>query len=250
MSSTILMAIVLVVMWLVVLVPMFVGRHDDRSEVRSMDRFATAMRVLSRRSAGSGGVAGRRRYATTPPVPYADGASPIRTAARERMLRRRRRTLLALAVTALVGILLGLTAGGALWAVPAVAALLLAGYVGWLRQQVRREEMRRFRRAALFAEPAATTATGPHRPAHRPARRRRLDPALLDDPTAEPVAGAGPVADRSWRPVPVPTPTYVTAPVHRRDVPDTAVGLDDDDLTFADLDPLGDAVERKRAVNE
>ena len=33
-------------------------------------------------------------------------------------------------------------------------------------------------------------------------------------------------------------------------VPETVVGLDDDDLSFADLDPFGDAVERKRAVNE
>jgi uncharacterized membrane protein len=52
MSSGIVMVIVLVVMWLVVLVPMFVHRHEhDRTETRSMDRFATAMRVLSRRPA-------------------------------------------------------------------------------------------------------------------------------------------------------------------------------------------------------
>jgi len=80
-SSTILMAIVLVIMWLVVLVPMFVRHGEDRAELRSVDRFATAMRVLSRRTPSSG-VAGRRRYATAPPAPYADGTSPIRAAAR------------------------------------------------------------------------------------------------------------------------------------------------------------------------
>lgn len=244
MSSTILMAIVLVVMWLVVLVPMFVRRHDERSETRSMEAFASAMRVLSRRPAGTGGVAGRRRYATTPPAPYADGASPVRTAARERMLRRRRRTLGALAVTALIGLMLGTTAGGALWAVPATAVLLLAGYVGWLRQQVRREVIRRDRRAALFSEPAAAGSRS-----HTPVRRRRLDPSRLDDPTAEAVAEDG-EPDRSWRPVPVPVPTYVTAPVHHRDLPETVVDLDDDDLSFADLDPYGDRIERKRAANE
>ena len=42
MSSTILMAIVLVIMWLVVLVPMFVRHGEDRAELRSVDRFATA----------------------------------------------------------------------------------------------------------------------------------------------------------------------------------------------------------------
>ena len=69
MSSTILMAIVLVVMWLVVLVPMFVRRHDERSETRSMEAFASAMRVLSRRPAGTRGVARGRGVATPPPAP-------------------------------------------------------------------------------------------------------------------------------------------------------------------------------------
>jgi type II secretory pathway pseudopilin PulG len=249
MSSTILMAIVLVVMWLVVLVPMFVRRHDERVESRSMDRFATAMRVLSRRAPGSGGVAGRRRYATTPPASYADGASPVRTAARAQMLRRRRRTLTTLAVTAMLGLPLATVVSGILWALPAVAGLLLAGYVSWLRQQVRREQARRARRAALFAEPSGAGAATAH--GHSPTRRRPLDPSRLADPTAGLTAeDAEPVDDRSWRPVPVPTPTYVTAPVHHRRIPETVVDLDDDDLSFADLDPLGDAVERKRAVNE
>jgi len=239
-SSTILMAIVLVVMWLVVLVPMFVRRHDDRIETRSMDRFATAMRVLSRRSPGTGGVAGRRRYATTPPVPYADGASPVRTAARAQMLRRRRRTLAVLATTALLGLPAALLVTSWLWLVQVPAALLLAGYVGWLRQQVRREEERRSRRAVLFGEP---TTAGSRR---RTVARRPLPASRTVTADA---SGAPPHEDRSWRPVPVPTPTYVTAPAARRRA-DSLVELDDDDLSFADLDPFGDAVERRRAVNE
>ena len=249
MSSTILMAFVLVVMWLVVLVPMFVRRHDERAETRSVDRFATAMRVLSRRSPGTGGVAGRRRYATTPPTSYADGVSPVRTAARGRMLRRRRRTLATLVVTTMLGTPLAMVGGGVLWAVPSLAGTLLVGYVSWLRQQVRREVARRDRRAALFAEPAGTRA--PAARGHGPARRRRLDPRQLPDPTAGlTTEEAEPADDRSWHPVPVPTPTYVTAPVNHRRIPETVVDLDDDDLSFADLDPLGDLVERKRAVNE
>jgi hypothetical protein len=239
-SSTILMAIVLVVMWLVVLVPMFVRRHDDRNETRSMDRFATAMRVLSRRSPGTGGVAGRRRYATTPPLPYADGASPVRTAARARMMRRRRRTLAVLATTALLGLPAALLVTSWLWLAQVPAALLLAGYVGWLRQQVRREEERRDRRSALFGEPATAGLR------RRPAARR---PRPADTRASAGASEAAAYEDRSWRPVPVPTPTYVTAPVARRR-PDSLVELDDDDLSFADLDPLGDAVEHPRAVNE
>ena len=140
MSSTILMAIVLVVMWLVVLVPMFVRRGEERAETRSLERFSTAMRVLSRRGPSSGGIAGRRRYATAPPAPYADGASPIRTAARLRMLRRRRRTLGVLAATALIGVPAALTVSTWLWLLQVPATVLLVGYVGWLRAQVRREQ--------------------------------------------------------------------------------------------------------------
>jgi hypothetical protein len=248
-SSTILMAIVLVVMWLVVLVPMFVRRGDDRAEARSMDRFATAMRVLSRRSPGTGGVAGRRPYAKVPPTPYADGMSPVRAAARAEMLRRRRRTLGVLTVTAVLAVPGALVVTGWLWLLEAAAVLLLAGYVGWLRQQVRREQERRARRAALFGEPARPTVRRVEHVARRP-RAAGARPA----PTAAAPAAAPVQRDRSWRPVPVPPPTYVTAPVVRRR-PDTLVDLDDDDLTFADLtfadlDPLGDERARPRAVNE
>jgi hypothetical protein len=242
-SSTILMAIVLVIMWLVVLVPMFVRRGEDRAEFRSMDRFATAMRVLSRRAPSSGGIAGRRRYATAPPSPYADGASPVRTAARERMLRRRRRTLATLAGIALLAAPAALALASWLWLLQVPATLLLAGYVGWLRTQVRREYERRTRRAALFGEAAAASAPTRHTTRRRPTR------------VAATVAAEDrqQVADRSWRPVPVPTPTYVTAPVVRRRA-ETMVDLDDDDLTFADLDAgeldaVG-AYHRPRAVNE
>jgi hypothetical protein len=240
MSSTILMAIVLVVMWLVVLVPMFVRRGDERAETRSMDRFATAMRVLSPRPPGSGGVAGRRPYATVPPSTYADGVSPVRAAARAEMMRRRRRTLSVLAVTTLLALPGALLVTGWLWLVEASAVLLLTGYVGWLRQQVRREQERRSRRAVLFGEPARRGR------AEHLARRPR---AAGSRPAAAAATEAPVVQDRSWRPVPIPPPTYVTAPVVRRR-PETLVDLDDDDLSLADLDPLGDAVDRPRAVNE
>jgi hypothetical protein len=235
------MAIVLVVMWLVVLVPMFVRRGDERAETRSMDRFATAMRVLSRRSPGTGGVAGRRPYATVPPSPYADGVSPVRAAARAEMMRRRRRTLSVLAVTALLALPGALFVSGWLWLVEALAVVLLTGYVGWLRQQVRREQERRSRRAALFGAPRRTVAGRAEHLARRPrAAGSRPAAAAAEAPVAQ---------DRSWRPVPIPTPTYVTAPVVRRR-PETLVDLDDDDLSFSDLDLLGDAVDRPRAVNE
>jgi hypothetical protein len=238
-SSTILMAIVLVIMWLVVLVPMFVRRGDDRAETRSMDKFATAMRVLSRRTPSSG-MAGRRRYATAPPASYADGASPVRTAARERMMRRRRRTLAVLATTAVLAAPAALAVSSWLWFAQVPATLLLAGYVGWLRAQVRREYERRTRRAALFGETGRAAAAE-----HAVRRPNRIAAAVADEDSAA-------TSDRSWRPVPVPAPTYVTAPVVRRRA-ESMVDLDDDDLTFTDLEPLEPpevAYERPRAVNE
>jgi hypothetical protein len=236
------MAIVLVVMWLVVLVPMFVRRGDERAESRSMDRFATAMRVLSRRSPGTGGVAGRRPYATAPPTPYADGASPVRAAARARMMRRRRRTLSVLGVTALLALPGALLVSGWLWLLEVADVLLLTGYVSWLRQQVRREQERRSRRAALFGESARPSAPRRDRADHVARRPRAAGrAAAATEAPAE--------QDRSWRPVPVPRPTYVTAPVVRRR-PETLVDLDDDDLSFADLDPVEYELDRRRAVNE
>jgi hypothetical protein len=240
------MAIVLVIMWLVVLVPMFVRRGDDRAELRSMDRFATAMRVLSRRAPSTGGVAGRRRYATAPPAPYADGTSPIRTAARERMLRRRRRTLAVLVGIALLAAPAALALSPALWLVQVPATLMLIGYVGWLRAQAHREYERRARRAALFGEAAAAAPPAPA--SHAVRRTGRVAAAVAAEEAAQ-------GADRSWRPVPVPTPTYVTAPVVRRRA-ESMVDLDDDDLTFTDIEAnelertRARAYARARAVNE
>jgi hypothetical protein len=226
-SSTILMAIVLVVMWLVVLVPMFVNRGEERVQSRSMDRFATAMRVLSRRAPSSGGIAGRRRYVTAPPVPYADGSSPVRAAARARMMRRRRRTLTVLVATVLVGLPAAMVVSSWFWVAQVPAVIMLAGYVGWLRQQVRRERERRTRRQAMFADPAAPAAEH---------AARRTAAAAADEPAE----------DRTWRPTAVPTPSYVLAPAVRRRT-ESMIDLDDDDPTFVDLD---DEFDLPRAANE
>ena len=42
---------VIALLWAVVLVPMWLRRHDEVSESRSVDRFQGAMRTLSRREA-------------------------------------------------------------------------------------------------------------------------------------------------------------------------------------------------------
>ncbi|MGH3744986.1 MAG: hypothetical protein ACRDTP_09025, partial [Mycobacteriales bacterium] len=67
---------VLVVLWLVVLVPMFLHRHDRNVEVAAADRFAGAMRVLSRRRGRAGGLVDRR-YLLGSSAPSSDRAAVI-----------------------------------------------------------------------------------------------------------------------------------------------------------------------------
>src|SRR6201996_3173990 len=46
---TIVIMLAIVLMWAIVLIPMWLRRHDDVEESRSLDRFSTAMHTLSRR---------------------------------------------------------------------------------------------------------------------------------------------------------------------------------------------------------
>ncbi|MEN3362213.1 MAG: hypothetical protein V7637_6195, partial [Mycobacteriales bacterium] len=156
MSSTILMVIVLVVMWLVVLVPMFVRRHEDPSEARPRERIATAVRVLA------------RRPQTSVPTAVAAPAEPVaaprsaafRAEAHRRMLRRRRRTLAFLVGIAATGTAAAPTVSGWLWPVAGTGAALFAGYVIWLRQQVRRQQARWQRRTAVFSRTTPSHPAG------------------------------------------------------------------------------------------
>ncbi|GAB3201086.1 hypothetical protein GCM10027261_34720 [Geodermatophilus arenarius] len=218
----------LVVLWFVVLVPMVVTRGDSsatRAEV-------TRGRTLQRRRVGD----------------------PVRSAETERvavdrdLLRQtgelridvhavRRRTLaglLALTLLALVG---ALTLTPWLWVAQGVLDVALVGYLVVLRATVRRE-----RAAARRA--ARTAARSAARPAPRPAPKPA--PRVVEPLVAEPV-----LADEPLHPtVGLPHPSLPLAPVHplrparvvaARPVPagwqDSAVvGLDDDDIGFADID--------------
>src|SRR3954470_76352 len=100
----------IVVMWAVVLVPMWLRRRDAANESRSAERFSTAMRTLSRRSHATPG----RRYVVMPRRQpgtvsvHVSGAAvaasprtqrptrPATGSARATMVRRRRRTTLVL----------------------------------------------------------------------------------------------------------------------------------------------------------
>jgi hypothetical protein len=252
-SSTILMVIVLVVMWLVVLVPMFVRRHDESAETRSMERFATAMRVLARRSRPAGrvhpaglarGVAGMSHTARSA------AAERARAAGRRRMLARRRRTLSALGALLAVGVSGALARSGWWWLLAAAGAMLVASYMIWLRQEVRRERERRRRRAVAFSR------TAPSQPPRvlrepRPTRAATGHQHARTGGAAAAPPGAG-STDGTWEPRPVPRPTYVTKPAARQSQSEAtggAVALDDDDPTLGPIEDMVQPIRRSRAAN-
>ncbi|MPY49164.1 divisome protein SepX/GlpR [Streptomyces acidicola] len=183
--------------------------------------------------------------------PRGTSAESAARARRLKVLARRRRTTVMLFVAFTCGAIVAAVGGLAfLWA-PGVPAVLLSAYIAYLRTQ----ERRRFaytmdrRRAEVAAQ----------RLRERQPRRRPTPDVDADEPEDGPETGTNPglsalAADRralveqtdhaewvdqqrerqrrpgqgdSWDPVPVPLPTYVTAPVAPRATPDVDLGAPD-----------------------
>jgi hypothetical protein len=145
MSSTILTVIVLVVMWIVVLLPMVVRRADELAEAPAEPAAPIP---------------------TKPAVPAADP--------RAAMLARRRRTLGTLLALVPVTAAAGMLVSSRLWLANAACDLLVAGYLGWLRAQVRRT-------AVVWTPRTAQRAIAPTR---QPDPTRQADPARPPASTA------------------------------------------------------------------
>ena len=231
---------VIVIMWAVVLVPMWLRRHDAATESRSVDRFSTAMRVLSRRDRGgpdrryvlmprrdskasvhvSGASAPHRRSSTRPAV----GAPPSRPQTRPDKRRqpraslavRRRRTLLVLAGVTFLTFVLSL-AGVVGWVLQLVVDLIFVAFVVHLRTQAKRAAaVSRQRRRVAAAPPVAAPARAAAAPAaaavmapERPVERPVVEPDTAPLPAVQPAATG---TDDAWQPVPVPPPTYTMKP--------------------------------------
>ncbi|OEJ95840.1 divisome protein SepX/GlpR [Streptomyces thermolilacinus] len=159
-------------------------------------------------------------------------------ARRTRVLARRRRTTVLLFLAFTVGAIVAAVGGLAfLWA-PGVPAVLLSAYIVYLRRQ----ERRRFvyvmdrRRAEAAAQrlrenrprrgrPSATLQDE-EPPAHAEPSTPHVSPAEADRRAlveqtdhaewVDQQRDRGPARGDSWDPVPVPLPTYVTAPVAPR----------------------------------
>ncbi|MDX6200591.1 MAG: hypothetical protein QOJ83_91 [Frankiales bacterium] len=215
--------VVIVALWGSLLIPALVRKHDTVTEVRSVDRFSYALRILSRRTPYIPGrrdvlvqrkSAEARRPAVSPSagfvadLPGARRVPSARDAARRSAVAaKRRRTLLALLLALVLCLALALTSGGRWWLTVGISAVLLVMYVTNLRseaqqqQTIARRRAQARRRAGRNAAPARATA-----PVRRPA------PVAAELP-ARSAGVADTRPDGSWAPVPVTLPTYVTKPV-------------------------------------
>ncbi|WP_406436797.1 hypothetical protein OHB00_22095 [Streptomyces sp. NBC_00631] len=199
----------------------------------------------------SGSVSGRRQIPNPRRPPSAQAAAE--RARRSKALARRRRTTVLLFVAFTLGTIVAAVGGFAfLWA-PGVPAVMLSAYIAYLRAQERRRFAYQMDRRQ--AEVAAQRLRE-----RQPRRRPPVDPAAgADEPEEGPGTGTDPglsalAADRralveqtdhaewvdqqrerqrrpghgdSWDPVPVPLPTYVTAPVAPRATSDVDLGAPD-----------------------
>jgi len=236
MSAVIYAAIV--VMWAVVLVPMWLRRHDAATESRSVDRFSTAMRTLSRRTTSGPG----RRYVVMPrrseggvsvhvsgaavpaerpaptPRPVVAPRAPRPTRSRASLVARRRRLFVGLLLVTFLTMVLAM-AGALSWILQLLVDVALVGFAVHLRAQARRARMlpRQRRRP-----PVAPTTRRPAGRPTAPAAQRQPAPATAAV-AEEALAATGTEDDGTWEPVPVPRPTYTLKPPAPVEVPSDVI---------------------------
>jgi len=216
----------LVVLWFVVLVPMVVTRGDSQT---GRGELTSTGRTL------------QRRHKATPVTSVdtervAVDREALRTSGELKVdvHKLRRRTLGGLVVLALLALAGAFLLSAWVWPVQVLLDLAVVGYVLVLRKVARRERLAARRAARAAVRDARMTAS-------RPVRERR----------PEPVEQAVPV---------LPHPSLPLAPVHplrpgrvvaaRTAAPagwqhSAVVGLDDDDIGFADIDEY----QPRRVVN-
>jgi hypothetical protein len=216
--------VVIVALWGSLLIPALVRRHDSVPEVRSVDRFAYALRILSRRTPYVPGrrevlVPAKSKAARSPVVSPAPGfvaetaGSALRPQAARAEARRaalaakRKRTLLALSAAFVLCLGLAVWSGGRWWLTFGISTVLLGMYVTHLRTEAEQLATIERRRAQARRRARPSQQSRPARPA-----QRRTETAYAE-PEQQQVAVA---AEGSWAPVPVTLPTYVTKPVASR----------------------------------
>ena len=175
--------LVIIALWAAVLIPMWLRRHDQISEIRSTARFSSAMHSLGQHEDGAEEPVRRQRQS-------APRRSASSVAAQRRALVLA--TLTALLAFALIGYLLD---SAPVW-LPLAASVLVAAFL------------------VASALTASVRTAAPARSGERSVTRRR--------PAARPAPVAAVEDDwetwnawddeESWEPVPETLPTYVSAP--------------------------------------
>jgi hypothetical protein len=234
MGSGVLLA-ALVVLWFVVLVPMVVTRGDtlgDRAEA------ADAGRTLQRRRAGAVVSAATERVDIDREALIDSGELQVDVHAL------RRRTLAGLVALAGIALLGALFSQPWMWAPQVFLDLVVVGYLLVLRRTARRERLAARRMARAAAREAM-------RPPVAEAPAPTLEDLVLRTITADPVGGAVVEEQPTVAAERLPHPSVPLAPVHplrpgrvvaaRTPAPagwqnSAVVGLDDDDIGFADID--------------
>ncbi|MBT3152786.1 hypothetical protein HTV45_18225 [Streptomyces sp. CHD11] len=238
------------------------SRPEERPEPAGADRTGPPPRERAERQAQRGAAPGPApARAAVPPARRAPDIRRERAAQaaaararRTQALARRRRTTTVLFVAFTLGAVVAAVGGLAFLWVPGVPAVLLSAYIVYLRSQ----EHRRF---AYQMDRRQAEVAAQRLRERQPRRRPAADHADADEPEG-PEAGAAVdpgltalAADRralveqtdhaewvdqqrerqrrpdqggdSWDPVPVPLPTYVTAPVAPRATSDVDLGAPD-----------------------
>ncbi|MFI9203468.1 gephyrin-like molybdotransferase receptor GlpR [Streptomyces sp. NPDC053048] len=210
--------------------------------------------------------------AAAPAATAQTAQSAAERARRSKVLARRRRTTVLLFLAFTVGAVVAGVGGMALLWAPAVPAVLLSAYIVYLRIQ----ERRRFaftmdqRRAELAAQRLREGRPRPHAAAPE-SDTAAADTVVHHQPLASPGLSAHSAGRRAlveqtdhaewvdqqrdrgpgegWEPVPVPLPTYVSAPVAPRATGGAGVGGPDtwSSARSSTVEPAGD---RKPAAEE
>ena len=182
--------LVIIALWAAVLIPMWLRRHDQVSEVRSTTRFSTAMRSLG--SQRSGETVENSR----------PSAKQYRQSAHERAAQRRTIVLGSLAGLLAITLLMAVASIVPKW-LPMIMAVLVAAFV------------------------VATAMTASQRTTSKASRSAQVEPTRNRRPMAAPVAPAAPISpavdddwenwnawddENSWEAVPSTLPTYVNSP--------------------------------------
>ena len=234
MGSGVLLA-ALVVLWFVVLVPMVVTRGDAQG---GRAEATDAGRTLQRRRGGAAVAAPTERVSIDREALIDSGELQVDVHAL------RRRTLAGLVALASAALLGALFFQPWMWAPQVFLDLVVVGYLLVLRRAARRERLaaRRLARAAAREAMRPSVASVP---------APRLEDLVLRTITAEPVETPAAQEQPTVAAERLPHPSVPLAPVHplrpgrvvaaRTPAPagwqnSAVVGLDDDDIGFADID--------------